>query len=133
MSGAGGHMFFSLVLTNHGERCSLLGYPGVSLLDAARRQLGAPAYRVEGFFDDAGKPAGPVVMAPGGRAHAILRVDDPDVPSPADCHRVSPRFLRMYPPGSRLALVVPERAITAMCLLYPPAIAPVRPGDPGLQ
>lgn len=130
MSGAGGHMFFSVVFTNGGKPCALLGYPGMSFLDADRRQLGGSAYRVDGFFDDAGKPPGLVPVPTGGRAHAVLRVDDPGVPTPADCHRVAPKFLRIYPPGSRMPIIVSEHAVTAMCLLYPPAVGPVRPGDP---
>lgn len=132
LSGAGGHTFFSIVLVNQGRPCDLFGYPGVSFLDADHHQLGASAYRIDGFFEDAGQPPRPVTLAATGRAHAILRVDNPDVPSPADCHQVSPKFLRVYPPGSRVAIVIPEREVTAMCLLDAPAIAPVRPGDPTL-
>lgn len=129
VSGAGGHEYFALLLTTAGKPCALSGYPGVSFLDRQRRQLGAAAYRVRGFFGDHTTPSS-VFLAAGTSAHALLMVDDPDIPSPSACHRAAPAFLRVYPPGESQALTIPDKQVSAICLLFPPAVAPVTSGDP---
>lgn len=111
-AGAAGSSTGTLTFRNDGgSPCALEGYPGVSLVDQAGRQLGAPAARA-----DTTGSVHAVTLPPGGTANAMLRVADVDDFSPADCRPAPANGLRIYPPGSRTAIFVQHdlRACTTL-------------------
>lgn len=93
-SGAG-QRYTVLILSNTGTKtCELRGFPGVSILDASGKQLGAPASR-EGT-------EGPTVsLAPGASASATLHTSAQGIG--AACEPISTQ-LRVYPPDNTAAL-----------------------------
>lgn len=94
-------MVRTLVLTNASDQeCTVQGYPGVSFVDAAGTQLGAPADR-EG-------PAAPLVtLAPGASATADLRQTRAENYGP-DCGLTPAAGLRVYPPEATDSLILPQ-------------------------
>jgi hypothetical protein len=88
-----GSLFRYLVLTNHsGTACHLTGYPGLSMLDAAGKQIGAPADRQPMSY-------APVVLRPGGSASDTIHT----VNQQGSCLPASVK-LRIYPPGNTASL-----------------------------
>ncbi len=98
--GAAGSTYENLVLTNIGTTsCAVRGFPGVSYLDAAGRQVGAAAVR--------SGPAGSTVrLAPGALATATLRTVHPGIQEgctePGQSTPVA--ALRIFPPANTTAL-----------------------------
>lgn len=82
--------------------CSLFGYPGVSFLDADRRQLGPPAVRSVpgGAFRRFSLKRGAVGAA------MLTTLDNQEENCPRA--RVS-TFVRVFPPSQRVALTVRYR------------------------
>jgi Protein of unknown function (DUF4232) len=96
--GAAGSFLYPIVFTNTSTGlCRLRGYPGVSVLDVAHHQIGAPAARN-------GSPATTVTLAPDAAAAALVRTNDPGV---APTCRPVAAYLRVYPPDSFAAVLVP--------------------------
>lgn len=90
-----GNLYRYLVLTNHSATaCHLNGYPGVSLLDSAGRQIGDPATR---------RPMDrtTVVLRPGAFASDTIHTANRQ----GTCLPTS-TAVRVYPPGNRASLVV---------------------------
>src|SRR5213076_519290 len=87
-----------LVLTNGGARCSLHGYPGVSFVDAAGRQLGSPAGQSPGQVRR-------VFLAPGKAAAATLTYSNAGAFPDSSCRPQQANRVRVYPPGERVALL----------------------------
>jgi hypothetical protein len=98
-----------LVLTNTGTApCTLKGWPGVSLVGGGTgAQLGAP-----GDFDQT-SVHGTVTLAPGGSAHAPLRITQAGNYSAATCDPAPADGLRIYPPDETQALFVASTGWTA--------------------
>jgi hypothetical protein len=95
-----------IVFTNIGRRaCILGGFPGVSYVARSGRQLGAAA-------DREGPSYGRVRLAPGGHARARLSFIN-NVSAVPGCYHPAQQAtaagLRVYPPGSTLAMYVPDR------------------------
>ncbi|SHN02313.1 DUF4232 domain-containing protein [Actinacidiphila paucisporea] len=91
-----GHLYRYLVLTNHSSTtCHLTGYPGVSLLDSAGRQIGPPADRQSSRY-------AAVVLKPGGSASDTIHT----VNHQGTCLPPSAK-VRIYPPGNTAAMVIP--------------------------
>lgn len=91
-----GSLFRYLVLTNRsGTACHLTGYPGLSLLDADGRQIGAPADRQPMDY-------APVVLRPGGSVSDTVHT----VNQQGTCLPASVK-LRIYPPGNTASLDFP--------------------------
>ncbi|MCQ1954580.1 DUF4232 domain-containing protein [Arthrobacter sp. zg-Y238] len=90
-----------LVLTNISAdgTCTVAGYPGVSYLDAAGQQVGAPAARTEAAA------AVPVTLAPGQAAAAELR--ETVAQKYGDCQVQETASLLVYPPEDTASLSVP--------------------------
>jgi hypothetical protein len=89
-----GNLYRYLVLTNHsGSTCHLTGFPGLSLLDAHGRQIGAPATREHNSY-------APVVLRPGGSVSDTIHTAN----HMGTCLPAS-TSLRIYPPGNRASLV----------------------------
>ena len=98
-NGAAGTIFYHLDFTNvSGSTCHLYAYPGVSAVNSAGKQLGAPARR------NANVPVKYINIAPNGTAHAVVGYVDAQVGS--GCPKATATFLKVYPPddtSSRLA------------------------------
>lgn len=93
-SGAAGSVYYHLDFTNtSGTACHLYGYPGVSAVSGTGAQLGDAAGR------NPAVPARFADIAPGGTAHAILRVTDTGNYPPARCRPADAARLKVYPPG----------------------------------
>ncbi|WP_419994107.1 DUF4232 domain-containing protein [Streptomyces boninensis] len=91
-----GNIYQHLVLTNKSSTaCALKGYPGVSLLDAAGKQLGPTATREA-------KGYGTVTLAPGATASNTLHT----LNRHGKCLPASAQ-VRVYPPANRASLVIP--------------------------
>ena len=98
--GAAGSVYWSIRFTDTSTaRCTLRGYPGVSVLDTAHRQIGPAA-------DRTGRPASTVTLAPGGSASAVIRTSNGPIGGP--CLRTG-TYLRVYPPASHRSVLVPAR------------------------
>jgi hypothetical protein len=109
--GAAGSVRYELALTDTGSvRCAVAGYPGVSLLDAAEHQLGAPADR-----EPAGQPPGAagasggrIALAPGGVAVFTVVMTSPGVlPGCLTVGTIGKAFtMRVYPPDNTVPILV---------------------------
>jgi hypothetical protein len=101
-NGTAGSTYYNLELTNlSGHACTLFGYPGVSAINLAGKQLGSAAIR-----NNVG-PSSTVKLASGSSAIVVLRITDVDnFPSTA-CHRVTAAGLRVYPPNQKKSELVP--------------------------
>ena len=99
-SGAAGSTYYELELSNVSTTtCSLTGYPVVLAVSGAGAALGSPAAH------DTAYPPVTVKLAPGGTAHAVLRVTDTGVlPS---CSPVTAAGLQIFPPTRAHALSLP--------------------------
>ncbi|MHA7263154.1 DUF4232 domain-containing protein [Arthrobacter sp. TMN-37] len=103
-AGAAGSAYRTLTLTNTSDTaCDMAGYPGVSYVDAAGTQLGAPA--------DRGEPGAAFELQPGASATAVLRQANAGNYGAA-CAAVPAAGLRVYPPGATDSLILPQE-ITA--------------------
>jgi hypothetical protein len=106
---AAGHSYQTLDFINvSGRSCDLYGYPGVSFADQAGATIGHPAAR-------SGHPAVHVAVAPGGTAHAWLKVVDATVYPALKCHVVTAHRLRVFPPGQTAASYVTLSAGVPAC------------------
>jgi hypothetical protein len=121
---AAGHFYRPLVFTNiSGASCTLYGYPGVSFVATiGGGQIGAAASR---------SPARKrlIVLAPGGKAHALLDLLDVLNFPPSECAASSAHWLKVYPPNQFSASYVPWTA--KVCSKPKPVymfVAPVRLG-----
>ncbi len=98
---AAGTHFLTVTLTNtSGAACSLAGFPGVSLIDGAGEQLGAPADR-----NPAITPA-EVTLDPGRSAHTVIGIPNYQNFPEGRCTGPS-TALKVYPPDDYTALTVP--------------------------
>ncbi|HEY1699043.1 MAG TPA: DUF4232 domain-containing protein [Trebonia sp.] len=96
-----------LQLQNTGSSaCTLDGYPGVSWVAGADgQQVGPGATRQA---DPAGAAEKTVTLAPGALASAPLDIVDAAAIPASECKPVAVRGLRVYPPGEKAALFIPE-------------------------
>ena len=96
----GGGVYRALVLTNASAdtSCTLAGYPGVSYLDAAGTQVGAPAARAEG-----GQVV-PVTLEPGQAAAAELQ--ETVAQKYGECQVQPTSSLLVYPPDDTASLSI---------------------------
>ncbi|MEU3186104.1 DUF4232 domain-containing protein [Streptomyces sp. NPDC006923] len=93
-----GNIRYDLRLTNKGpEACTLLGFPGVSLLAGDGATIGEPATREGGRLKT-------VKLTPGASAHTTLHTLNKGIKGSA-CWP-APSLLKIYPPGSRDALTL---------------------------
>jgi hypothetical protein len=116
-----GQVYTYLVVTNHSAvPCHVTGFPGLSLLDAAGRQLGVPA-----TYDHI--PFTPVVLAPGASASDTIHTANRQSGAPSQCLPPSVS-LRIYPPGSRASLVFPGQVTDCLGIFE---VTPFGPGTTG--
>ncbi len=92
-------------LTNAGAgTCTLYGYPGVAILDAAGQIVQHPAQR--GGIQ-ARTRLQLVTLPRGAQAHFIVTSSDV-IPSPGCQHVFTGTTLQVFPPGQRVALRLPH-------------------------
>ncbi|WP_129312407.1 DUF4232 domain-containing protein [Streptomyces sp. L2] len=95
---AAGSLYWPITFTNTSTtRCALRGYPGVSVLDTAHRQIGLAA-------SASGRPYTTVVLAPARSAAAVIRTSNGPLGGPCLTTGI---YLRVYPPASYQAVLVP--------------------------
>lgn len=95
-----GTTYYQLQFTNLTKRtCSLYGFPGVSAVDFARRQVGGASVR--------SGPKRSVVLVGGATAHATLGVVDTGNFSAGGCRPVEAFGLRVYAPNQTVSDVIP--------------------------
>lgn len=97
VTGGAGSSFYPIRFTNvSGHTCLLRGYPGVSVLDRHRHQIGAPATRNPHRVVT-------VKVRPTRTVSAVVRTNNPGVgPS---CRPTS-SFIRVFPPASTQAVLI---------------------------
>lgn len=101
-NGAAGSVYYQLRFTNTSRQaCSLRGYPGVSAVTRAGRQLGAAARR------DPTTAVRTTDIAPGASATATWRVVDTGDFSTAACRPATAFGLRVYAPNQTASDVIP--------------------------
>jgi hypothetical protein len=97
-----GNLYRYLVLTNHSRTtCHVTGFPGLSMLSASGKQIGAPATYQH-------IPYSAVVLAPGKSASDTIHTANRQTNSSTECLPTSTR-LRIYPPGNKASLVFPGK------------------------
>jgi hypothetical protein len=101
-NGAAGSVSYNLKFTNLSTHtCSLFGYPGVSAVDLAGRQLGSAASR------DSARAAHRVAVGPGHTATAAVRIVEAGNFPSASCRPAAAAGLRVFPPNTSASKVVP--------------------------
>jgi Domain of unknown function (DUF4232) len=128
-SGAAGSSYYPIEFTNSsGSSCSMYGYPGISFVTAAGSQIGTPA------TEDPTYARQLVTLAPGGTAHAELRVVNAQNYPASTCRPVTAHRLKVYPPGQTGALYI---SFTATACSNPSvqilAVQTVQPGKGGAR
>ena len=102
--GAAGTAYMTYGLTNTGSSpCTMIGYPGVAILDSQGQVVQHPARRGSGTA-----PAVPVkliTLQPGQRASFLLTSSDV-IPSPGCPHSYIGTTLQVFPPNQRGALQI---------------------------
>jgi hypothetical protein len=97
-----GSVHYELEFTNLSRgSCTLRGYPGVSAVDLAGRQVGTAAAR------EAGNPTRTITLVAGGTASSALRIANTGVFPSSACHSTTAAGLRVYPPGQRASKIAP--------------------------
>lgn len=98
-----GSTFTEITLTNKGPACILKGFPGLSLLDGAKNQIGAAATREgEGQSDNSGSDG---LIQTGSNAHFGLRSSNPHI---QNCDSVAESvFVQVYPPNDTGSITAP--------------------------
>jgi Protein of unknown function (DUF4232) len=101
-SAAAGSSYYPIDFTNtSGSACTLYGYPGASFVNASGGQVGAPA------TEDPVYPRQLVTLAPGGTAHAELRIAAAQNYPSTTCSPTAVSSLKVFPPGQTSALLIP--------------------------
>ncbi len=122
--GYAGGVYQVIDFTNtSGSSCTLLGYPGVSLVSGPPyKQIGLAAKRT------ASTAAKRVTLAPGATANALLQIVDAlNYPS-ASCGPTKASALKIYPPNQTAPVYLPSTSYgcgQAVQILF---IGPVQPG-----
>jgi hypothetical protein len=100
LGAAAGTAYRELGFKNMSARnCTMQGYPGVSFADPQGRQIGAPAQRMAG-------PDGPLTLAPGAAAAALIAYHDVYVATVPGCQPTAAAGVRVYPPEETASLTV---------------------------
>ena len=110
-----GNLYRFLLLTNHSHTtCQVDGYPGLSLLNAHGKELGAPA-----TFDHTFSYS-PVTLRPGQTASDTIHTLNSGA---TPCQGTSTE-LRIYPPNNKAAVVIPGKVMLCGNLL---SVSPMLP------
>jgi hypothetical protein len=124
---AAGSYYVPLEFTNTSRRaCRLAGYPSVELAaGVAGGQIGAAA------ATDHAVRARPVLLAPGGTAHAWLQVLDTANYPASKCHPVTAAGLRITAPGAESASSIAHPVPACQAALHGSEVLTVHPVQPG--
>lgn len=99
--GAAGSVYRQIIFTNASDdECEITGYPGVSYVDSAGEQVGAPADREPGESAE-------VILAPGEMAVAPVNQTNAENYG-AQCELTDVAGLRVYPPNDTGSLIVDQ-------------------------
>ena len=105
-NGAAGTIFYPIKFTNKGSLpCTLRGYPGLSAVTSAGKQIGNPAVR------DGGKVK-TVTIKPGKSASAMVGIVHTAFFPKAKCKPVKATGLRVFPPNQTKAVIVKHKFST---------------------
>lgn len=128
--GAAGHIFDTLALTNTTNApCSMFGFVGAQMLNAAGQELPTRVVRNGGFFSTQPGPT-TFVLQPG--AAALFQIEWSDVPTGDEMSCPSAASLEVTPPDEFDFLVLPVRGFgLAPCNAGTIDVTPVLP--PGTQ
>ena len=97
VTGGAGSLFYPLRFTNTSTHtCSLRGYPGVSVLNSHRHQIGTPATRNA-------HPVSTVFVHPARTVFATIRTNNPSV---VPTCRPTSTYIRVYPPASFQSVLI---------------------------
>ena len=104
-AGGAGTAARTLILSNMSDQeCTMTGYPGVSYIDAAEAQVGAPADREPGVESPT------VVLEPGQSAIATLQQTNAQNYGDA-CQITDTTGVRVYPPGATDSLIAVQESM----------------------
>lgn len=107
--GGAGTLNQVLVLTNAGKRtCTLVGFPGVSLVNDNGNQIGSPAERSKSYAEKS------LSLKPAATAKATISYSEQGN-FPAGTCKTGATKLRVYPPNDTGYLSVASPMITAWC------------------
>jgi Domain of unknown function (DUF4232) len=123
--GYAGGVYQVIDFTNtSGRSCTLLGYPGVSLVSGpSSTQIGLAAKR------STATPAKQVTLAPGATANALLQIVDAlNYPS-ASCGPTKATALRIYPPNQTAPVFLPNTSYGCAMPVQTMFIGAVQPGS----
>jgi Protein of unknown function (DUF4232) len=116
--GAAGTAYLTYFLKNTGTTaCTMIGYPGVAILDSSGRIVQHPATRATA----SPTPVRLVTLNPGARAQFVVNSTDV-IPSPGCPHAYTGTTLQVIPPNQRTPLRLPDR--NAFCNLRVGPVAP---------
>jgi hypothetical protein len=105
---AAGTIAYNVVLANSGKRtCTLVGFPGVSLVNDNGNQVGSPAERATNYVEKK------LTLAPGVKVKAIASTSDSGNFPDGQC-KAGATKLRVYPPNDTGYLSAPT-TISAWC------------------
>lgn len=101
--GAAGTAYFTFELTNHGSSaCSMIGYPGISVVNSTGAIVQHPATRGA----DQPAPVKLVTLRPGQSAQFLVNSTDV-IPSPGCPTNYTGVAVQVFPPNQRVALRIP--------------------------
>ncbi|NOJ60536.1 DUF4232 domain-containing protein [Arthrobacter sp. 260] len=104
-AGGAGTVERTLILSNASDaECTMTGYPGVSYVDAAEAQVGAPADR------EPGVEVPTVVLEPGQSAIATLLQTNAQNYGD-ECNLTDTTGVRIYPPGATDSLIALQESV----------------------
>jgi hypothetical protein len=99
--GTAGTIYYQLKFTNYGSTCTLHGYPGVSAVSLAGRQLGAPARRVKHV------KIRTQTLSQGRTVSATVGIEEVGEFGVGTCHARPAGGIRVFAPNASSATVIP--------------------------
>jgi hypothetical protein len=123
--GYAGGVYQVITFTNtSGTSCTLLGYPGVSLVSGpSNTQIGLAAKR------STATPVKLVTLAPGATGNALLQIVDALNYPPASCAPTKATALRVYPPNQTASVLLPNTSNGCAKPVQTMFIGAVQPGS----
>jgi hypothetical protein len=109
-----------------GATCSLVGYPGVSLVSGPPySQIGLAAKRTSTT------PVKQITLAPGATANALLQIVDALNFPTATCSPVKSTNMRVFPPNQTISVYLPYASYGCSKSVQTLFIGPVQAGSGG--
>ena len=99
-NGAAGTVFYPLNFVNTGKLgCTLRGYPGVSAVTSAGKQIGSPASQIASSYKT-------VTLLPGKAQSSVVGIVETGNFDPTQCAPVTAAGLKVFPPGQSKAVTI---------------------------